>query len=199
MADRLTMRLTGFEELKKKLHPSGFEKRLKRHVKKATARVGKLAVGRVKVDIRKKQVKPSKLSGLTILLKGSRKALVDTGELIKSIISEVISWDVVIVGVLKNRPVRDELTGEVKDVIMIAKILHDGADIPVTPKMRRFFFWLANSAGSPVRGKVFALKPSTRMIHIPARPFMAGVIDKVMRRMYKVEWQAAVNAALAGE
>lgn len=199
MATNVSLTLTGFNKLKEKLTPKKFERKLRKHVKKATRRVGLLAVQRVKVDIRKKQVQPSRLSGLTIALKGSTKALVDTGELLKSITSELVTWDMVIVGVLKSRAVRDELTGDVKDVIMLAKILHDGADIPVTPRMRRFFFWLANGVGSPVRGKIHALRSGTKVIHIPARPFMKGVLDKAMRRMYKTEWQAAVNKALAGK
>jgi hypothetical protein len=199
MAARVSLTVKGFDELKKKLQPKSFEKRLQRNVKKATRKVGLLAVRKVKTDIRRKKVKPSKLSGLTVAIKGSTRALVDSGELLESITSDLVSWDVVIVGVLKNRPVRDEITGEVKDMIMIAKILHDGADVPVTPKMRRFFLWLANSSESPVRGKVFALKPSTKIIHIPARPFMEGVLDKLAIAEYRKVWQAVVNKTLAGK
>lgn len=199
MADRISLTTTGFDELKKKVQPKSFEKRLQRNVKKATRKVGLLAVRKVKTDIRQKKVKPSKLSGLTVAIKGSTKALVDTGELLKSIISQLVAWNIVLVGVLKNRAVRDELTGQTKDVIMIAKILHDGADIPVSDKMRRFFFWLANSEASPVKGKIHALKPSTRMIHVPARPFMKGILDKSARDEYRKVWQAAVNKTLRGE
>jgi hypothetical protein len=199
MAGGFSLEVTGFKKLKEKLRPRSFEKRLKREVKKATRRVGLLAERKIKTDIRQKKVKPSKLSGMTIAIKGSTKALVNSGQLLQSITSKVIAWDIVVVGVLKNKKVRDEATGAVKDVIMIARILHDGATIPVTPKMRRYFFWLANADESPVQGKISPLSMSTRVIRVPARPFMKGVLDKTARKLYQKVWQGAVNKALAGK
>lgn len=196
---RTELTVSGFKELQTKLDPKKFERRLIREVGKATKKNGLLAERAVKEDIRKRKVTPSKLSGFTIALKGSTKALVDTGELRKSITSDVKRWNVVIIGVLKNKSIKDQITGAVKSSLMIAKILHGGATIPVTDKMRRFFLWLANSEESPVVGRVLPLAASTRVIRIPARPFLKGIMTTARIKRYKEVWSAAVGRALHGK
>ena len=192
------LKLFGFERLSKILHPTSWEKRLEKNVKVATRRNGLLAARKVKRDISSRKVQPSKLSQLTVSMKGSSKALVDTGELRKSIVSDLIAWHTVVVGVLKRRTLTDE-QGNAYDIMDIAIAMHFGADIPVSDKMRRYFYWLANSPESSLQGKIMPLSPGTTMIHVPGRPFMKGIFDPEMRKQYKRNWQKAINKTIAGK
>lgn len=89
--------------------------------------------------------------------------LVDTGQLLKSIrVTKVGSrgMPAVFVGVLKTAR-----NSQGKSLYQIAKIVHYGKIIVVTPKMR---VWLA-AHGLP-------LKPETRVLRIPARRFISSVV-----------------------
>lgn len=79
----------------------------------------------------------------------------------------------------------------------IGKIVHDGVTIPVTERMRKYFYFLAFKYGS----KGFKpLHPRTKKIVIPPRPFIKNVIDDptVQARM-RAQWEAAVDAAFGGK
>jgi hypothetical protein len=201
------LKLIGFDKLKDILDPKKFEKRLKKHVGKATLKNGLLAEGRIKSQINKGKIKSSgrgKKSGsrnaqLTIAMKGSDRPLVDSGELMKSISSEVKSWDLVHVGVLRNRTVVDEKTDKKTGVMLIAKSLHDGAILNVTDKMRRFFFWMAFHDDSPFKGIVKPLKPGTKKIIIPPRPFLFAALAPVMIKRYTKNWNKAVMKVMQGK
>ncbi len=202
---RSGLKLIGFDKLKDRLDPKKFEKRLKKHVGNATLKNGLIAEGKVKEAINKGKVKSSgsgKKSGarnadLTILLKGSDRPLVDSGQLVKSIASDVRRWDLVLIGVLRNRVVTDK-RGQKVGVKVIARALHDGATFKVTDKMRRLFFWLA-FGNDDTKGVVKPLSPKTKTIVVPPRPFMAAALTNRLIKRYTANWNKAVGKVLAGK
>lgn len=203
MAAKSDLKLIGFKKLKGILDPKKFEKRLKKHVGKATLRNGLDAESIIKDQIDKGKIKSprrgkSPNAPLTVLLKGSDRPLVDSGELKKSINSEVKSWDLVLIGILRNRTVTDD-RGKKRGIVNIARALHDGAEIPVTAKMRRYFFWLAFGKDSPFKGAVKPLKKSTKKIVIPPRPFMHAALTKRMIVKYTKNWDLAVRKVMQGK
>jgi hypothetical protein len=107
-------------------------------------------------------------------MKGSSKALIDRGDLIRSIgVSTVHYGQAVFVGVNRNARGRDGT-----DLANLAEIHEFGTSpylIPVTDKLRRFWFAM-------VAKGVFAapLKPSTTTLRhpgVPARPFLQPAYD----------------------
>lgn len=194
------LKLVGFKKLKSILDPKKFERRLKKHVRQATLKNGLIAESKIKEAINKGKVpgRAKTNADLTIAIKGSDRPLVDSGQLTKSISSEVQSWKLVFVGVNRNRTVTDE-NGKKTGIITIAQTLHDGAAINVTAKMRRFFFWMAFDKESPFRGVVKPLKASTKKIIIPPRPFLhVALADKLVKR-YTNNWNKAVRKTMRGE
>lgn len=197
------LKLIGFEKLKDILDPTKFERRLKRHVRTATLKNGLIAESEIKDKIDKGKIKSprrgkSANADLTVAMKGSDRPLVDTGGLKQSINSEVKSWDLVLVGVLRNRVITDS-QGRKKGVVEIARALHDGAKIKVTSKMRKYFFWLAHGKDSPFRGMVKPLKASTKIILIPPRPFMHVALTHRMIKKYTENWRLAVRKVMQGK
>lgn len=107
-------------------------------------------------------------------MKGSSKALIDRGDLVRSVgVDRVAFGQAVFVGVNRSARGRDGA-----DLANLAEIHEFGTDpylIPVTDKLRRFWFAM-------VAKGVFAapLKPSTTTLHhpgVPARPFLRPAYD----------------------
>jgi len=203
MVDKISLKLTGFAELKGALKGAKFKKALEKHVGRATGRSSKMLEREVRQAIKKGGF--SRNAALTTAIKHSSKPLVDKGDLWQAVKAEQPSWDLARIGVNYKHGAYD-----------IAKLLHDGGDIPVTAKMRTMFFylWLASLAkkglhsGPPpiLRGRaieLFAryqdwkpLKGSTRAIHIPPRGFLIEVAGKREIRQRVIDaWQKAVEAA----
>jgi hypothetical protein len=192
MAKKPVFEIIGFRELKDKLDPVKFERRFVRHVKRATEK--NAMIGRSKVVQNIYSGKGlRKLSDLTITLKlkgqapGGSVRLVGSGLLVSSIHGEAVSWHEAHIGVLKNRPRGN------KDAFMIANVLHNGAKIPVTNKMRRLFaFWARKYGTNP-------LKASTKVIVLPKRPFLKVVLWKANIEIYKRNWDRAVQKSMSGK
>jgi len=93
---------------------------------------------------------------------GQGSPLMDKGDLIGSVNYVVDSANLeAFVGVLKGK-IKDG-----KDIVDIATILHNGATIPVTKKMRHY---LASQG--------FYLKSSTTHLVIPPRPFLNEIVSR---------------------
>lgn len=190
---KISLVLTGFRRLKRMLSPGTFERRLQKHVKAATMLNALLAEGEIKTDISANRFK--KNAARTIAIKRSSKPLAGvTGELFKSVIGRAVAWDTALIGVLKSKKVKNKQTGKVDDILQIAAILHDGATITVTDRMRRYFFLLASKKGS----RTMPLRASTKVIVIPPRPFLRGVTKKRLVKKYKANWQRAIGKAMRG-
>lgn len=194
MARSVELKLSGFKKLKAILSPGSLPERMRRHVEKATKLNALIAEGEVKKAIYSGTgFKPNPANKpLTKVLKGSDRPLVDTGELVKSIAGEARTWDEAVIGVLRQRVVRGR-RGQARDVKNVAAILHEGATIKVTPKMRAYFFELSRQ----YPGLVFPLKPTKRYIVIPRRPFLQAATTSKALAMYQRNWEQAIQQALS--
>lgn len=141
---------------------------------------------------------------LTMMIKGSSRALVDTGQLFQAITSKVNSWDSAEIGVAR--------TSRQKNT---ALIVHEGSVVKVSAKMRALFIVLAEASDgtrdpSSLRGRAAelyarqpkgwkALKPSTKVIKIPPRPFIREVVESsAIAKRIAENWLEAASASIAG-
>jgi len=190
----------GWKKLQAALDPKKFTAKLKKNVGKATSINGELVKAAIQRGIQRGR-KP-KGAALTILIKKSRKPLVDKGELFGAITAQQSDWKTVFVGVLRNAP-----------EFSIAETLHEGANIPVTPAMRALFtmlWWVSQGKMAPEKltgrakelwekapGIWLPLKASTGIIHIPSRPFIRlAFANNKLKKAVKQNWNNAVAASL---
>jgi hypothetical protein len=191
----------GWKQLQYALEPSKFTKTVEKHMSKATKLNGALAVAAIRRNIKSGKFEPNQ--ALTVAVKGSNKPLVDSGHhLYGAITWKSVAPDAVFVGVL--------MTNESYN---IAKALHDGVRIKVTPAMRGLFFilWQVSIGKTPVTelkgrakelwdrmpGGWLPLSDQTQFIVIPARPFIAGAFkDQQFRKHAIKNWNQALKAAM---
>lgn len=139
---------------------------------------------------------------LTLAIKGNKTApLVDTSRRIwQAIAVQVIAWNKAFVGVHMREGVYD-----------LAKALHDGVSVRVTPKMRAMFFflWLKSLGRNVVltgravelwernkKHKWYPLRDETTTLTIPPRPFMlAPMVDPEVLANVRQRWEQALQAA----
>jgi hypothetical protein len=198
MAAAISVELKGFKELQDMLSPTKFTRRLKKHVGNATANIALDAEGAIKDAMAEGKVGPPN-AAITVALKGSDRPLFDSGDLSKSINGRAEDWDEAVVGVLKSETITDEETGKTKDILNIARTVHDGATIDVTDKMRAFFRTMAYKFKSGDTKKPWKpLKDSTKVIVIPPRPFLEIATTQEMIKKYRVKWDEAIQAAMSG-
>lgn len=195
----IKLTLKGFKRFKRALNGKSFQKELERHVRTANGRSGKIIQRAIRQTIKKGVPPPN--APLTVAIKGSSKPLVDRGDLFGAVTSVVPSWNRVFVGVLKTSKSHD-----------IAQLLHDGTTLGVTDKMRGLFYvlWLATKR-EDVRAKLSGraaelfermpsgwkpLRPSTRAIKIPARPFISQAFTPAVRARVIANWNEAIQRAI---
>jgi hypothetical protein len=190
----------GWERMAKALDPKRFDAALRRHVPRATKLNGLLAVARMRQELRGGEF--AKNADLTIMIKGSDKPLVDGGDLFQGISMEQVNDFTVFVGVKRTDKNYN-----------IAKTIHDGVSIKVTPAMRNMFFmlWQASEGTigpSALDGRAAELwskhpggwkplKATTTVIVIPARPWTDRAFDDgVLKKQAQKNWEDAIAAAL---
>jgi hypothetical protein len=197
MAASFKVKIKGFKTLED-ITGKKFPKRFKRNVSKGTKRNALLAEAAIKLDINAGKFTAN--SSMTKTLKGSSRPLVDSGELVKSINGVPLKWDEFIVGVLKSRNIRDPDTGAIKDILQIASVLHNGAVITVTQKMRDFFGAMhSKSLKGETTKPWMPIRASTQAIVIPKRPFLESAVNTKRREIYKKNWQAAIDKSMRGK
>lgn len=184
MPSRFSYKLAGFNELKRILDPKEFKNRLKKHVKDATLKNAQIGASKIVKSIHEGKFEPN--SEITPILKGSSRALVDTGTLASSIIGEAPSWNTGMIIANRN-------SDEQGKKVNLAAILYYGVKIKVTNKMRRLFFWLSKKDN-----RIKPLSPKTRYIKIPGRKYMDVSVSIDMIDIYKKNWDEAVRKALRG-
>ena len=192
MAKTIGLKVKGFEQLKEKLDHKKFSKLLKRNVRKAQRRNSLAAEGEMKrrIDAGRSLAKNSPV---TTAIKGSSRPLVDGGDLKASITHVLARWDLAFIGVLRTKKVTDQ-NGRVRDLLNVAFVLHEGATIKVTQRMRNYFRFMSRL----YPGKWFPIKASTQVIRIPPRPFLKFATTKVMEKKYTREWNKAIQSAVSG-
>lgn len=144
-----------------------------------------------------------KNADLTTAIKNGSRPLRDTGKNLNRAISARRDGDRVFVGVPYNHTFYQK-----------ARAIHDGATLKVTPKMREMFIllWLASNgeiSEDQLSGRAaelyqrkstgwLPLKSSTRIIKIPARPFMDKAFGADSAKVEMREsFTRAVNETLA--
>jgi len=192
MARDRGLELIGFEELQDILDPAKFTTRITRHVKRATSKNALVGVGMIKRAIDSGKFASNK--PMTSAIKGSSRPLVDSGQLKLAITKQVKTWYLANIGVIRSKTVTDA-QGRSEDVLSIAKVLHEGATIAVTPKMRRYFALMSRKFPD----QWFPLKADTTSITIPPRPFLLAAISDKAVLIYQTNWAAAVQKALNGD
>jgi len=172
----------------------------KAEMMKATKKNGKLAEAQVRSGIRS-GINPRN-ADLTQAIKGSDKPLVDSSELFNSISSEVMDEYSVFVGVNRTNGLYN-----------VAAIVHEGATIRVTPKMRGLFNSLFQvSIGRMNKDKLSArgqelyarnkdwrpLRESTTVIKIPGRKFIdIALKDPDLIAKARANWEASMKKSFS--
>ena len=181
--------LVNFDMLERMLDPARFSTSMQTEIGIATKKNGLIAEGIIKQAI--DAGKFASNSPMTIGIKGSARPLVNSGQLKKSISSQLGFWHTVFVGVVRGR--RTARRGGSGDTLQVARILHDGATITVTTRMRKFFASMSRRA---VGWK--PLKASTTSITIPARPFLNVSVSVKAIAIYTKNWADAMQRAIGG-
>ena len=120
------------------------------------------------------------LSKFTIERKGSSKPLIDDADLIQSINFEVVDTDAVFVGVKRNTTNKegDDLVniGAIHEGVdpNTGKVREHGAVIPVTKKMRGWFFYN------------FGIRLTKSAIIIPKRPFLRPTLEAEKDKIFEI-------------
>lgn len=194
-----TIKFHGFKKIEHALDDKRFSTVLRAHIRKANVKIGLHARKTVR-DVVKSSIL-TKNRPLTIAIKGSEKSMVDRGDFWQSLTYKVISDLQVFVGVLQQSAEYN-----------IAKVLHDGVVIPVTPQMRGLFWalWQVSIGAMPKsnlseRGQELIeqmpegwkpLKDSTTAIIIPSRPFIRIAFENKSLEAYARQmWSSATAAA----
>lgn len=191
-----------WERFNRALDPQRFRRLSRKHLRKATERNGLEAVATIRRTIRKGGSFAANAM-LTKEIKGSSKPLVDSGSgLFQAVTSKIDTDTSVFVGVLQT-----------DGFYNIAKAIHDGVVIPVTPKMRQMFkalWWasIGNLDPSELDGRAaelwkrkpggwFPLKDSTVAIVLPPRPFVElAFADPALKKKARANWERAMNSAI---
>lgn len=190
----------GWRQFERAIDKTRAGRAVSKHMALATRRNGLIAVKAIRAAIRSGKGFEAN-AALTIDIKKSQKPLVDKGGLFQSVTSQVVDKKTVFAGVLQT----DELFN-------IARALHEGAVVPVSPKMRNMFrmLWWASignidpselTGGAALLwerkpGDWLPLKESTTAIIIPGRPFVeVAFASPELAMKAKENWQKALASA----
>lgn len=127
---------------------------------------------------------------LTAMIKGGKKPIVGTpgADLFNSITHQAVDWKTALVGAMRTSGTAN-----------VAKIVHEGAAVRVTEKMRHMFWllWMVDRGKIPseqLQGRAreiyemagakrsknrffLPIKPDTKVIVIPSRPYLRVVFE----------------------
>jgi hypothetical protein len=193
----------GFKRLEMLLKPGRFQAALQKNMGQALAMNGLVAVKAIRKTIKEGVDPPN--AGLTKFIKGSSKPLIDNADLWRAVTWKKVEPLAIFVGVLRTN-----------DSFNVAKIVHDGASVRVTDKMRAMFFalWLASEGKldpNKLKGRAAELwarrsggwKPlgsGKGTITIPSRPFIEITFaDASMKKKMAKNLSAAAARALHGK
>lgn len=196
---KISYKITNMEKwLHAVANPPRFMMLLGQNMRKATELNGKVAERYMRKVLQAGEyVAPN--ADLTVILKRSSKPLVESGALFKGITSRVMDDYSVFAGVARQN----------EEAYNLAKILHEGAVINVTPAMRGMFMMLykvsmgemdpdklegrARDLYSRMTTGWIPLRPETTVIIIPARPW-ATFVFHIPEFKLKItnNWRAAL-------
>ncbi len=203
MATRFKMN-KGWKRLEHALDPKQLTSTVRKHLRRAARLNGKLAEAAVRKEMSTGKFKPN--APLTVAIKGGRNEPLQgyrTGSpMFKAITSQIIDDHTVFIGVL-----------QANEQYNIALVVHEGATIEVTDAMRGLFSILAAAERDPkiekkltgrarelwdqMPGGWYPLKPSTKAIIIPKRPFIEQAFKQAkLQKQVKLNWEQAIEAAM---
>lgn len=203
-----TLKFTGdWGKFSNIISPRRFSSSLKDTVGKATKANAEIVAKEAQKLIKSRKYSPN--AGLTILIKGGKQPLVESGALYEALGSIAIrlnSWKTAHI-VVKRKG---------NDSVDVASIVHNGTIIKVTDRMRNMFSLLfrvgqGHEDRSKLKGRaaeiakklgarlkeIRPIKESTTSIVIPARPFMKDAIENpTVFAKIKKNWTSAVEQTL---
>lgn len=210
------LKLTGdWDKLRMRLDASNFDKLAHRNMRRATQRNAQQVVRAMRKRIKSRRYAAN--VALTIVLKGQDLPLVDhAAGLFQALTSRMVDTHAALAGVFRTTPAAP---GSKLPPYNVGVIVHEGATIPVTKRMRGLFQALsAYSRGdldaSKLTGRaavlaervkvgevrIYPLKATTEALQIPPRPFIRDVAEdaQVIQGCIR-QWQDAYQMALRGE
>jgi hypothetical protein len=202
----------GWKKVSHLLDPKKGGKRIQASVDRMTQVNGRLLAREMRARISRGAYGEN--AELTAMIKGSRKALKGTPAALtfKAIAYTRVDQRTGFVGVLRRNESFD-----------VARVVHEGATIPVTRRMRNLFrlLWMRSMSGRVLTGHMpvklrgraleiwdeatkktqdpnfFPLKPDTTAIVLPPRKFVQEVVeDPVLRLKMKANWTKAIAGAV---
>lgn len=182
------LKLEGFEELSRGLNPARFQAALRVSMRKHNKKTGLLLKSKLAREITQTKNKSYAANAYATTVFKSRKRrrsspLLDTGVMRSNCGFKMDGPFSFIVGTTRRS----------RSGVDLAAVLHEGARISVTERMRKVWIAMAAETG----GRVKPLKSSTTHIVIPARPFLkrALIEDKAVGLLVVNAWkQAALEA-----
>lgn len=196
-----SFKIKGLKRWQKALNARGFDEAARAEIRRATELNGKVLEAAQRKVLQAGSGFMKRNAPLTVKIKGSSKPLIDHGDLFQGITSKVIDDFTVFAGVLRTH-----------ESYNIAKLLHEGAKIKITPKMRTMFSLLHKASTGhfdPAKltgraAELWARSPGgwlpigkrTRLIIIPPRRW----VNLAMRRsttIVRKNWVDAMNRAFA--
>lgn len=184
------LQLIGFDEFERIVNPQRFTRDLHKEVAKATKKNSLFAEARIKLAIDSGKFASNRPA--TVAIKGSSRPLVDSGQLKKSISHRLLAWHTSVIGVIRGR--KTTRRGGSGNTLLVAKILHEGATIVVTPRMRKYF--AVQSRTTPGWRPLAA---GTVTLSIPPRPFLNASVTAKAILSYTRNWADAVQRAIEGK
>lgn len=189
-----------------------FQGRLRSEIRRATELNALLARNEMRRNIKEGRFKGN--ARLTTLLKKSRKALFNHGDLMNGITHRMMSDHEAIIGVMRGA------ISSIGELVDLVEIIENGSTIKVTPAMRGMFFYLWRAGQGEIPrsqltgraaeiaeglsgrrlSQIRPLKASTQEIVIPARPFIRRTMkSRKLRKEMKRNWERAIQRALEGK
>lgn len=176
------LKLEGFKELERGLNPHKLMAKLRPLFRKQNKKMGLILKRKLVQEIKNAKGFAANAYA-TAQFKGSSNPLVAHGTLRMNCGNRLEGSFGFIVGTTRRN----------RKGVDIAAVLHEGAKIKVTPKMRNV--WLALCTKTEMRVK--PLRASTTHIIIPARPYLkkALIDDESVGRMVVLGWKEAMREA----
>lgn len=177
-----SIKFTGNGHIRFKKFLKNFTKEMERNVNIATKQNLLFVKKEITNGILKRKYERN--AEITEMLKGQNFPLVDTSEMIQSLETKQKNAFGGEVGYLRNKK-----TSHGGDFFKVLTVIHDGAVIKITPKMRRFIF-----AKLSEKGLISTLPPkkSTGFIRIKGRPFLEEPLkDKKLNDSIIKRWEDA--------
>ena len=210
MARTTGLTLTGdWNRMRFLVDPKRFDGDVRREMRKATRANAMIVAREMRSRITDRRYAAN--AELTVSLKNSDLPLADHGTgSFQAITATMLTPDIGLAGVLRTAPAA---TPDALPPYNVGAILHEGAVIDVTPRMRMLFQVLSDASrgvigleslseraaylAERIRRPIAPLAWSTTQLVIPPRPWIREVIeDSAVREGCRRRWEAAYDAAL---